>query len=236
MTDTATKFPAQISKYSRKARKGEAHGRSLLTANDVDAIRKWAADLGGEKKTLPFTAKAREYNVSEASIRDIVANRTWRHLESGSSCVYVPTPTPTLELSQGMLESLVELFLGENNDVLPKLDDVVPGMQFMWRAIDKRLLRGDLGEKTSLRSWLRNNYPVQAKAIGGNRYGMLSVIRYVSSAEARSTGSTFGYWLAGYWLALCDCGKLVRRQSVNQFISGRAYSCGCSKRRSAKQA
>lgn len=66
--------------FPKKARRGEKHGRAQLGPEDVSAIRAWAADLADRKETPPWTAKAREMNVSEGTLRDIVARRTWSHL------------------------------------------------------------------------------------------------------------------------------------------------------------
>jgi hypothetical protein len=66
--------------FPKKARRGEKHGRAQLGPEDVAAIRTWAADLASRKETPPWTAKARELNVSEGTLRDIVARRTWSHL------------------------------------------------------------------------------------------------------------------------------------------------------------
>lgn len=66
--------------FPKKARRGEKHGRAQLGATEVLAIRAWAADLASRKETPPWTAKARDLNVSEGTLRDIVARRTWSHL------------------------------------------------------------------------------------------------------------------------------------------------------------
>lgn len=66
--------------FPKKARRGEKHGRAQLGPEEVGAIRRWAADLASRKETPPWTAKARELNVSEGTLRDIVARRTWSHL------------------------------------------------------------------------------------------------------------------------------------------------------------
>ena len=66
--------------FPKKARRGEKHGRAQLGATEVTAIRAWAADLASRKETPAWTAKAREMNVSEGTLRDIVARRTWSHL------------------------------------------------------------------------------------------------------------------------------------------------------------
>jgi len=66
--------------FPKKARRGEKHGRAQLGPEEVAAIRTWAADLASRKETPPWTAKARELNVSEGTLRDIVARRTWSHL------------------------------------------------------------------------------------------------------------------------------------------------------------
>lgn len=66
--------------FPKKARKGESHGRAELTEDDVMAIRAWAADYINKGHTPPWTAKAKEYNVSNGALRDLVARRTWRHI------------------------------------------------------------------------------------------------------------------------------------------------------------
>lgn len=66
--------------FPKKARRGEKHGRAQLGATEVMAIRAWAADLASRKETPGWTAKAREMNVSEGTLRDIVTRRTWSHL------------------------------------------------------------------------------------------------------------------------------------------------------------
>jgi hypothetical protein len=66
--------------FPKKARKGESHGRAELTQGDVVAIRAWAAECSEKGRTPPWTAKARELNVSDGTLRDIVARRTWRHI------------------------------------------------------------------------------------------------------------------------------------------------------------
>lgn len=66
--------------FPKKARKGESHGRAELTEEDVIAIRSWAAGFTDNGRTPPWTAKARELNVSDGALRDIVARRTWRHV------------------------------------------------------------------------------------------------------------------------------------------------------------
>lgn len=68
--------------FPKKARRGEKHGRAQLGEDDVRAIRAWAADLALKKQTPSWTAKARELNVGEGTLRDIVARRTWTHLSS----------------------------------------------------------------------------------------------------------------------------------------------------------
>lgn len=64
----------------RKARLGEKHGRARLGADDVRAIRQWAADLVESGAVPPWGKKAAEYQVSEATLRDIVTRRTWSHV------------------------------------------------------------------------------------------------------------------------------------------------------------
>ncbi|MEX5747581.1 hypothetical protein ACWV27_26010 (plasmid) [Massilia varians] len=66
--------------FPKKARRGEKHGRAQLGENDVRAIREWATDLRARKETPPWTAKAKELNISEGTLRDIVSRRTWSHL------------------------------------------------------------------------------------------------------------------------------------------------------------
>lgn len=66
--------------FPKKARRGEKHGRAQLGTEDVIAIRAWAADLALRKETPAWTAKAKELNVSEGTLRDIVNRRTWSHL------------------------------------------------------------------------------------------------------------------------------------------------------------
>lgn len=66
--------------FPKKARRGEKHGRAQLGENDVRAIRAWAAELAARKETPSWTAKAKELNVSEGTLRDIVSRRTWSHL------------------------------------------------------------------------------------------------------------------------------------------------------------
>jgi hypothetical protein len=68
--------------FPKKARRGEKHGRAQLGEDEVRAIRAWAADLALKKQTPSWTAKARELNVGEGTLRDIVARRTWTHLSS----------------------------------------------------------------------------------------------------------------------------------------------------------
>lgn len=68
--------------FPKKARRGEKHGRAQLDEHDVRAIRAWAAELAARKATPTWTAKARELNVSEGTLRDIVSRRTWTHLSS----------------------------------------------------------------------------------------------------------------------------------------------------------
>jgi hypothetical protein len=66
--------------FPKKARRGEKHGRAQLGEQEVRAIRAWAAELALKKETPPWTAKAKELNVSEGTLRDIVSRRTWTHL------------------------------------------------------------------------------------------------------------------------------------------------------------
>jgi hypothetical protein len=66
--------------FPKKARRGEKHGRAQLGEDDVRAIRAWAAELAARKETPPWTAKAKDLNVSEGTLRDIVSRRTWVHL------------------------------------------------------------------------------------------------------------------------------------------------------------
>lgn len=66
--------------FPKKARRGEKHGRAQLGEDEVNAIRTWAADLASKNITPSWTAKARELNVSEGTLRDIVSRRTWTHL------------------------------------------------------------------------------------------------------------------------------------------------------------
>jgi len=66
--------------FPKKARKGEKHGRAELTQDDVVAIRAWAAEFIEKGRTPAWTAKAKELNVSDGALRDIVARRTWRHV------------------------------------------------------------------------------------------------------------------------------------------------------------
>jgi hypothetical protein len=68
--------------FPKKARRGEKHGRAQLEENDVRAIRAWAAELAARKETPKWTAKAKELNVSEGTLRDIVSRRTWTHVSS----------------------------------------------------------------------------------------------------------------------------------------------------------
>lgn len=71
--DTTSPFP-------KKARRGEVHGRAVLTQSDVAGIRQWAAEFVANKATPPYTAKAAEMNISEGTLRDIVKRRTWTHI------------------------------------------------------------------------------------------------------------------------------------------------------------
>ncbi|MGX9718418.1 hypothetical protein ACWYXJ_29745 [Janthinobacterium lividum] len=66
--------------FPKKARRGENHGRAQLESKDVLAIRAWAAELTSRKETPGWTAKAKELNVSEGTLRDIVSRRTWSHV------------------------------------------------------------------------------------------------------------------------------------------------------------
>lgn len=66
--------------FPKKARRGEKHGRAQLDEQDVRTIRAWAAELAERKETPAWTAKAKEINVSEGTLRDIVSRRTWSHL------------------------------------------------------------------------------------------------------------------------------------------------------------
>lgn len=68
--------------FPKKARRGEKHGRAQLGEDDVRSIRAWAAELAARKETPAWTAKAKELNVSEGTLRDIVSRRTWTHLAS----------------------------------------------------------------------------------------------------------------------------------------------------------
>ncbi|MBY0242571.1 MAG: hypothetical protein K2X55_24985 [Burkholderiaceae bacterium] len=68
--------------FPKKARRGEKHGRAQLGENVVRAIRAWATDLALKNQTPSWTAKAKELNVSEGTLRDIVSRRTWAHLPS----------------------------------------------------------------------------------------------------------------------------------------------------------
>lgn len=70
--------------FPKKARRGEKHGRAQLDEDDVHAIRAWAAELAAKKETPTWTAKAKELNVSEGTLRDIVSRRTWTHLAIAS--------------------------------------------------------------------------------------------------------------------------------------------------------
>lgn len=67
--------------FPKKARRGEKHGRAYLTETDVRAVRAWALTFTSQKVAPPWTAKAREMNVSEGTLRDIVSRRTWSHLQ-----------------------------------------------------------------------------------------------------------------------------------------------------------
>jgi hypothetical protein len=166
---------------SKRSRKGEQHGRARLTAADVLSIRKWAADNSANGHALPFTAKAREYNISEGSVRDIVERRTWRHLDdSSASCEVISSRSSCLsnrastklatssklnlkELTQEKLQGMVEIFLIGSDGIHPRLQDLVPGTDCKWRAIDRRLRQGELGESLSLTYWLNSNFPRQAR-------------------------------------------------------------------------
>lgn len=66
--------------FPKKARKGESHGRAELSEDDVVTIRAWAAEYISKGQTPPWTAKAKEYGVSNGALRDLVARRTWRHI------------------------------------------------------------------------------------------------------------------------------------------------------------
>lgn len=66
--------------FPKKARRGERHGRASLTEADVRTIRTWALHFTSQKLAPPWTAKAKELNVSEGTLRDIVTRRTWSHL------------------------------------------------------------------------------------------------------------------------------------------------------------
>ena len=66
--------------FPKKARQGEHHGRARLTRENVLQIRAWAAALAERKETPPWTAKAKEMNIGEGTLRDIVSRRTWTHV------------------------------------------------------------------------------------------------------------------------------------------------------------
>lgn len=65
---------------SSMARLGEHHGRARLSGQRVEAIRAWAAPFLAAGQIPQWTAKAKEENVSEGTLRDIVFRRTWTHL------------------------------------------------------------------------------------------------------------------------------------------------------------
>ena len=89
--------------FPKKARRGEKHGRAQFCREDILAIREWAATIIARGETPPWTAKAKELttmlreratkdtspwatkekepHVSEGSLRDIVARRTWTHVK-----------------------------------------------------------------------------------------------------------------------------------------------------------
>ena len=53
--------------------KGEAHGRSKLTNEQVKEIRRW-------DKGETYAALARVYKISPTMIRNIISRRAWRHI------------------------------------------------------------------------------------------------------------------------------------------------------------
>jgi hypothetical protein len=57
--------------------RGQSHGQSKLEDHEVHGIRKLAGTL------LPGVI-ARRYGISRITVLDIIARRTWKHLESGS--------------------------------------------------------------------------------------------------------------------------------------------------------
>ena len=60
---------------SRTSAKGEAHHLTRLTTEQVQAMR-WRYGVGG----ITQVALAREYGVSEPTVRDILNRRTWAHV------------------------------------------------------------------------------------------------------------------------------------------------------------
>jgi hypothetical protein len=60
--------------------------------------------------------------------------------------------------------------------------------------------------------------------IAGKRYGSLVAIRFAKSRKTKSGKSVT------YWLFRCDCGKdfVTQKSSV---VSGKARSCGCSRKK-----
>lgn len=89
--------------FPKKARRGEKHGRAQLGEDDVRAIRAWAADLALKNRIPSWTAKAKELNVSEGTLRDIVSRRTWTHLSSD-----VPALPKRVRLEQHEIDTIRE--------------------------------------------------------------------------------------------------------------------------------
>lgn len=74
------KTKAYALKSPSMARRGEDHGRAIIDKRAVLGIREWASAIIQAGETPAYTAKAKEYGISPASLRDIVMRRTWKHI------------------------------------------------------------------------------------------------------------------------------------------------------------
>lgn len=64
----------------QRARRGESHGGAKMTREKVIEIRAWAKTFTQNSQTPPWSKKAAEMHISEGTLRDIVARRTWQHI------------------------------------------------------------------------------------------------------------------------------------------------------------
>lgn len=241
-----------MTQHSTKARLGQSHGRARLTESDVLAIREWADACARAGSTPPYKAKAAEYNVSEGSLRDIVARRTWTHLEGPAPAPRrkcLPGFPPDVELTEAVLRDQLAKHLQRSGGMLPRRRDLLPDFACRWSLIKWRIRAGSVAgidAQTDLQWMLTLVRPADATGVGDVNLSAVETTVCEPASRLRNhrktrnlAGQRFGALVADHkvpgrhrrrgthWSCNCDCGRSVVVYA-GFLQDGLTRSCGCA--------